>query len=366
MPEDTTGFLPVRRKHGLVRLVRSIRSAAARASVESEDPVLRAVWDASKPSRVYWLMNALASLIACYGLLANSTAVVIGAMVVALMLGPISGVALGLNEGNRPLLWTALFSLTGGILWILAIGVVIGLIHRDVPVTDQILSRTDPRLFDLMIALAGGAAGAVAVVSPRVGTAIVGVAVATALVPPLAAAGLLAARAEFALAGGAMLLALTNVVAIEVAFSTVFWVSGYRRLTAIGPEGVLTFLRRNLVSLVLVLGLAVVLGVQLRQAISRSLFESEVESVLRHHLTAAEGFHVVNLRFTKAAGATVVRAVVRGPTLPSATVVAATQADLPAPRDGSKPELRVRFIPIVIMTPHGRFVGNDPVDDDAN
>jgi uncharacterized hydrophobic protein (TIGR00271 family) len=108
-------------------------------------------------------MNALATVIACYGLFANSAAVVIGAMVVAMLMGPISGVALGLNEGDRPLLWTALFSLTGGIAWVLLIAAVVGLVHQDVPLTDEILSRTDPRLFDLMIALAGGAAGAVAV-----------------------------------------------------------------------------------------------------------------------------------------------------------------------------------------------------------
>src|SRR5665213_2653957 len=107
-------------------------------------------------------MNALATVIACCSLFANSSAGVIGAMVVAMLLGPIAGVALGLNEGDR-LLWGALFSLTLGIAWILAIAMVIGLIHRDAPLTGEILARTNPRLFDLMIALAGGAAGAIAV-----------------------------------------------------------------------------------------------------------------------------------------------------------------------------------------------------------
>jgi NhaP-type Na+/H+ or K+/H+ antiporter len=108
--------------------------------------------------------------------LANST-------IFILILGPISGVALGLNEDNRPLIWLALFSLTRGIAWILGISFVIGFIHGDVPLTNKILSRTDPKLFDLAIALAGGVAGAVAVISSRVSKAIVGVAVAMALVP---------------------------------------------------------------------------------------------------------------------------------------------------------------------------------------
>ena len=210
--------MPQRPRNVVAYLAELARKNTAPPDFGSEDSVLRGVWDGSSPGRVYWGMNALAAVIACYGLLENSTAVIIGAMVVAMLLGPISGVALGLNEGDRRLLWTAAVSLTGGIIWILAISIVIGLIHHGEPLTEAIVSLADPKLFDLVIALASGAAGTIAVVSPRVGTAIFGVAVSTALVPPLAAAGLLMARGEFALSGGALQFALTNVVAIEVAF----------------------------------------------------------------------------------------------------------------------------------------------------
>ena len=163
---------------------------------------------------------------------------------VAMLLGPISGVALGLNDRNGPLLRTALFSLGAGGAWI-PIAILVGLIHRDVPLTEQILSRTKPDLFELIIALASGAAGAVAVISPRVGVALVGVAVATALVPPLAAAGILLGRADFVLGSGALLLSATNVIAIQVAFSAIFWVTGYRRLTSLRRRGLLAFLQRD-------------------------------------------------------------------------------------------------------------------------
>jgi uncharacterized hydrophobic protein (TIGR00271 family) len=177
--------MPFIRKCAWAHLAQMLWSTADPLSSDPREAVLKSVWESSRPSRVYWLMNALATVIACYGLFAGSAAVVIGAMVVAILLGPISGVALGLNEGDRSLLGTALISLVGGIAWTLAIGLVIGVIHRDVPLTSEILSRTDLSLFDLMVALAGGTAGAVALVSPRVGTAIFGVAVATALVPHL-------------------------------------------------------------------------------------------------------------------------------------------------------------------------------------
>ena len=116
--------------------------------------VIQSIREASEPTAVYWLMNALASVIASYGLLSDSPAVVIGAMVVAMLLGPISGVALGLNQGDARLLVTAGRTLVGGALWILAIALAVGLVHRDAPLTSEILSRTNARLFDLIIALA--------------------------------------------------------------------------------------------------------------------------------------------------------------------------------------------------------------------
>jgi uncharacterized hydrophobic protein (TIGR00271 family) len=343
---------------GLTRLEASV----ATLSLQPREAVLQAVREGSGHSSTYWLMNALATVIACYGLLANSAAVVIGAMVVAMLLGPISGVALGLNEGDRPLLRTAARSLVGGILWILAIAVTVGFIHRDAPLTNEILSRTDARLFDLIIALAGGAAGAVAVLSPRVGTAIVGVAVATALMPPLAAAGLLLARAEFELAGGALLLTATNVVAIQLAFSTVFWVGGYRRLTVLGEHGVVAFLRRSLASLLCVSALAVALGFQLHHAITKSLFEGGVHAVLRQHFDDGSGYHLVDVRFAQVAKATIIRAVVRGPLEPSATEVAAVQSDLPSPPNGTTLRLQVRFVPTIIMTSQGPVRGGHDIE----
>ena len=337
-----------------------IPTIAAPLSPQSPEVILKAVREGSEPNRVYWLMNALATVIACYGLFANSPAVVIGSMVVAMLLGPIAGVALGLNESDRPLLRVALRSLAGGTVWILAIAFVVGLVHRDVPLTGEILSHTKPDLFNLIIALASGAAGAVAVLSPRVGTAIVGVAVATALVPPLAAAGILSARAEFAMARGALLLALTNVAAIEVAFSAVFWAGGYRRLTAIGKQGSFAFLRRNLLSIAAVAVLAAFLGLQLHDTIRKSLFESETRAVLRQRFNDSSGFRLVEVRIAREANATVVRAVIRGPKARSAETVAAAQANLPPPPDGSALKLRVRFVETVIVTRQG------PLPDDGS
>lgn len=319
----------------------------------ASEPVRNTVRQNSRPTRVYWLMNALATIIACYGLFTNSPAVVIGSMVVALMLDPIAGVALGLNEGDRTLLRTAMLALVGGVAWIIAIAIGIGLIHQDVPLSSEIMSRTKPGLFDLIIALAGGAAGAVAVLSPRVGTAIVGVAVATALVPPFAAVGILLARADFNLAAGALLLGLTNIAAIQVAFSVVFWIGGYRQITAGGKRGVLMFFRHDGLSVAIICLLAAVLGLQFHSTINGALFEGRVRAVLRQRLNDPSGSHLADVRFTRDHSATVVTAVVRGTKAPSTQKVAGVEMALPRPPDDSVLELRVRFIEVAIVTPRG-------------
>ena len=152
--------------------------------------------------------------------------VVIGAMIIAMLLGPIAGVSMGLVDRNNALLWKALPTLLGGFLIVYGMAFLLGLIHHDLPLTDEIYARTTPNLMDLMIALGGGAAGAFSMIAPRLSVAFVGVAIATALVPPLSASAICLARGEFAF--GVFLLTFTNIVGIQVAGSVAMWLGGYR------------------------------------------------------------------------------------------------------------------------------------------
>ena len=145
-------------------------------------------------------MNGLATVVACYGSFANSPAVVIGAMIIAMLLGPIAGVSLAVVDLDNALLRRALPTLLGGFLVVYGTAFLLGLIHRDLPLTDEIYARTAPNLMDILIALGGGAAGAYSMIAPRLSVAFVGVAIATALVPPLSASALCLARGEYELA----------------------------------------------------------------------------------------------------------------------------------------------------------------------
>ena len=136
--------------------------------------------------------------------------------------------------------------------------------------TEEIYARTAPTPMDLMIALGGGAAGAFAMISPRLSVAFVGVAIATALVPPFASSAICLARGEFSLAFGAFLLAFTNIVAIQTTGSFVMWLGGFRG----SPRAIhVSEVKRNLLSAVLLAALAVVLAVQLRRMIGAEVYK---------------------------------------------------------------------------------------------
>lgn len=225
------------------------------ASAERKSEIRKLVSDSANFSPEYLAMNLLATVVAGYGLLQNSTAVVIGAMIIATLLGPINGLALALNDSNLSLLKRAGFAEAVGAGAVFTVSLFIGKMHANIPAGSEMLARTIPNIFDLVIALAGGAAGAYAVVSPKLRSGVVGVAIATALVPPLTTAGLLIARGgweNIQLGLGALLLFVTNLVTIQAAASAVFWIFGVHSPIRAAEKGYVGLLRRNWLSLVLV------------------------------------------------------------------------------------------------------------------
>ena len=270
------------------------------------------------PSKMYFVMNILSAIIASYGLVTNSAAVVIGAMLVAMMLGPITGVALAIIDHRMPLLRKSLFTVAAGISLVILVGFVIGLLHKGQPLTNEILSRTQPTSMDLMIALAGGTAGAYAMVSPHLSVAVVGVAVATALVPPLAASGILFANGETQLGLGALLLAITNIIAIQFTNALVLWILGFRRLVDDDYKSstYLTFLRRNAVTLCLLVGLGVYLTINLNNNAKQQAFENNIKTAINTYFID-KGNVLTNTQFDKTDEYLTIRAIIRGETTPS-------------------------------------------------
>lgn len=303
-------------------------------------------------------MNILAAIIASYGLLANSPAVIIGAMIVAMLLGPITGVSLALVDGDNKLLKGSLLTLVMGTLVVLGTAFIIGLVHIRIPITPEIMSRTSPNLIDLMVALAGGAAGAYASVSPRLSTAVVGVAIATALVPPLSSASILFAHGQPGLAMGAFFLAFTNMVAIQLVSSVVLWANGFRKASHAYKDSIFIFIKQNAISLALLLAMASILTASLHRAVGQDLFESATQTTLAKVINKITGTYLSEVVFEKESNnsmevTTVVNAFVQGAQPPTGGQVAAVEAQLPKPEDGSQLELRTRFLETTLINRDG-------------
>lgn len=301
------------------------------------------------PSKTFFIMNALAAIIAGYGLLADSAAVVIGAMLVAMMLGPISGIALAFIDNRWILFRTAFTTLVLGVAMIYSIGFMLGLININLPITQEILSRTQPTIMDLMIALAGGAAGAFAAVSPRLSVAVVGVAVATALVPPLVASGILLAHMEWKNAGNAFILALTNIVAIQVSSSLVLWLTGFRRGSDVEVKStVVEFIKRNFISLLFLLSLTVYLSFNFTHMLNKQLYENKVNADISEFFNKNNNI-IDTIQFDKRQDFTLIRVVIRGDTPPQASDVEKLNDLLKADLKKELSIVQVRFIPVEII-----------------
>jgi len=169
----------------------------------------------------------LSTLIAGLGLIRNSASVVIGAMLVAPLMTPIVGAGLGLAHGNLRLIKSALLTVMRGFATAFVIGIALGLLTRP-DMNLEIESRGAPNFLDLIVALASGVAAAYAMGRPNLLSALPGVAIAAALVPPLAASGIALSMGDWWHSKGALLLFLTNIVAIILGTTTTFWTVGIR------------------------------------------------------------------------------------------------------------------------------------------
>lgn len=310
------------------------------------------------PTKMYFVMNTLSAIIASYGLVTNSAAVVIGAMLVAMMLGPITGSALAIIDYRMPLLRRSMFAGATGVLLVILVGFIIGVLHSTQPLTAEILSRTQPTSMDLMIALAGGTAGAYAMVSPHLSVAVVGVAVATALVPPLAASGILFAHGELTLGFGAALLALTNIIAIQFTNTLVLWFLGFRRLVDDDYKSgtFLIFLQRNAVTLLLLAGLGTYLTINLQASAKKQAFESNVKETINSYFVD-KGNVLTNTQFDTMGDNQVVRAVIQGEATPSSYDVQQIEAIIAQDMKENFPDylplkLQLRYLPVQVIESH--------------
>ncbi|MDP3334369.1 MAG: TIGR00341 family protein [Methylococcaceae bacterium] len=196
----------------------------------SREEMYEDIKDAAECSRVYLAMVVLSTIVAAVGLYYDSVAIIIGAMVIAPLLGPNMALSLGTTLGDLSLLRHAIRTALVGIATTMVLSVFIGIILQVDPASPELASRNGVALGDIAVALASGCAGALAFTT-GVSTALIGVMVAVALLPPLVAFGLLLGGGHPALAIGALSLFLVNLVSVNLAGVTTFLVQGIHPAT---------------------------------------------------------------------------------------------------------------------------------------
>ena len=205
--------------------LRARLTGGSRTQDEIRDATYLFTGDVGAKQSRFWLLLVLAATIATAGIVSDSTATVIGAMIVAPLAVPIQGAAVAIAYGEpRPLLYS-LAIVVGAMAVVIGLAALLAAVlpHLHAPSDNsQITGRTSPTIVDLVAAAATGVAGAFAVGRRDVGDILPGVAIAISLVPPLAVVGVTAVDGEWSGAWGAMLLFLTNVLAIIVAGIAVF------------------------------------------------------------------------------------------------------------------------------------------------
>lgn len=255
-----------------------------------EEPGLR-----QRLVRFYCLL-VLASAIATAGLLADSVATVIGAMIVAPLMLPIMGLAFGVSIGDRKAIVGSLLVGVSGVATAIAVGYLLSwpisaLLQPET--IGQVMVRTTPKLMDMMAALATGLAGAFAIGRRDVSDTLPGVAIAISLVPPLANVGILLATGETGLALGSLLLFVTNYFAILLTGTLVF---GLMRFPDAALAGRPSKARRRAiaVALMMLVLLAIPLSFTSASIISSNIIKARVNEATSEWLEGT-GYRVVSV-----------------------------------------------------------------------
>ncbi|PID70014.1 TIGR00341 family protein [bacterium DOLZORAL124_38_8] len=178
--------------------------------------------------KLYWLEIILSSIIATFGLLQNSVAVIIGAMLIAPLLLPIQGIAYGIAEGDSKLIIKGIKLLVGSIIISILISYLVVFCLPIQTETSEILSRTSPNIFDLFIAISSAIIALLALSFKKLSESVAGVAMAASLMPPLSVVGIELALGSFTKAWGGLLLFFTNIIAILFVGALVFIFYGFR------------------------------------------------------------------------------------------------------------------------------------------
>ncbi|MCK5002770.1 MAG: TIGR00341 family protein [Gammaproteobacteria bacterium] len=223
-------ILPVETTLSSDKTIEEKEKPVSGSSTISREEIFSRVEKGAQLNQNFFVLVILSSIVAGIGLLENNIAVIIGAMVIAPLLGPNIAFALGSSLGEKKLMWQSLKAIASGIILAILVAAIIGFIWPLDIETQEVLIRTEANYAGTAIALASGAAAALSLVTGTSGV-LVGVMVAVALMPPAVTIGLMLSIGNLPLALGATLLLAVNIVCINLSAKVVFLIKGIQPRT---------------------------------------------------------------------------------------------------------------------------------------
>ena len=237
----------------------------------------------AQPSVDFFVLISLSTLLAAFGLMQNSAAVIIGAMLVAPLFTPLMAMSLSIVQGDVRLLRLAFEAALKGVTLAIGLAIFLTMLLPMTEMTSEILARTQPSLLDLGVALASGVVGGYAIARKEVAAALPGVAIAAALVPPLGVIGIGLGAGNLSVASGATLLVATNLVAIVASGAITMLLLGFRPMVGRGAQ-----LRRGLIT---TLVLSALITLSLVSVSFQSFQRSQFTQTVRDTVTAEMANH---------------------------------------------------------------------------
>ncbi|MFO8028419.1 MAG: TIGR00341 family protein [Cyclonatronaceae bacterium] len=210
-----------------IELCRGKLPLLRRASSEEFKDLFQILRDNARPKGSYLVLMVISTVLATLGLFADSAPVVIGAMILAPLMAPIISLSMASLRQDRRLVLNSAYTILAGLGLSFAFAVAITWITPIHTPNSEILARTSPNLLDLGIAVVSGIAGAYAHAREEIAKTLAGVAIAVALVPPLAVAGIGLGWMDWSIFSGAGLLLVTNLAGMVLAGSLTFIVLGF-------------------------------------------------------------------------------------------------------------------------------------------
>jgi uncharacterized hydrophobic protein (TIGR00271 family) len=234
------------------------------------------------------ILTVSSCAIATFGLLSNSAAVIIGAMIIAPLMLPIRSLAFGALVGNSDLFRRSLISVTVGTAVAVALSCLLGWLTGITQFGSEILARTQPTLLDLGIAIAAGGIGGYGKIEPKISSTIAGTAIAVALMPPICVIGLGLSQTNWALSQGATLLYLTNLLGITLACMLVFLLAGYAPLRQA---------RKPLIGAITLTSILLLpLGISFAQLVGQARLESSLRKALLNRTVTFQRLELADLK----------------------------------------------------------------------